>query len=66
MINIYLFLLIGSSTSSTESSVPSTAELLPTNDDNENRSFSQGKIIRRFAPVRATSGTGMKFYIPSF
>ncbi|VDK78870.1 unnamed protein product [Litomosoides sigmodontis] len=47
----------GSSTSSTESSMPSTAELLPANDDNEKRGFSQGKIIRRFAPTRAVSGT---------
>uniref|UniRef100_A0A0R3RWR1 Presenilin n=1 Tax=Elaeophora elaphi TaxID=1147741 RepID=A0A0R3RWR1_9BILA len=46
------------STSSAESSLPSTTELLPANDGNEKRSFSQGKIIRRFAPMRTTSGTG--------
>ncbi|CAG9536932.1 unnamed protein product [Cercopithifilaria johnstoni] len=47
----------GSSTSSAESSLPSTAELLPTNGANEKGGFSQGKIIRRFAPTRAASGT---------
>ncbi|KAM3727849.1 Presenilin sel-12 [Dirofilaria immitis] len=48
----------GSSSSSTDSSMPSTAELLPTGDDSEKREFPQGKIIRRFAPTRAISGTG--------
>ncbi|VBB28114.1 unnamed protein product [Acanthocheilonema viteae] len=47
----------GSSASSAENSLPSTAELLPSNGGNEKRGFSQGKIIRRFAPTRATSGT---------
>ncbi|VDM91412.1 unnamed protein product, partial [Onchocerca ochengi] len=44
------------SSSSTDSSLPSTAELLPVNDDNEKRRFPQGKVIRRFAPTRAISG----------
>uniref|UniRef100_A0A8R1TPB6 Presenilin n=1 Tax=Onchocerca volvulus TaxID=6282 RepID=A0A8R1TPB6_ONCVO len=46
----------GSSSCSTDSSLPSTAELLPVNDDNEKRRFPQGKVIRRFAPTRAISG----------
>ncbi|MCP9265232.1 Presenilin [Dirofilaria immitis] len=59
----------GSSSSSTDSSMPSTAELLPTGDDSEKREFPQGKIIRRFAPTRAISGTGMlntSFYTNCF
>uniref|UniRef100_A0A915PZ72 Presenilin n=1 Tax=Setaria digitata TaxID=48799 RepID=A0A915PZ72_9BILA len=46
-----------SSSTSTDSSVPSTAELLPTNSNTERRGFPQGTITRRFAPTRATSGT---------
>uniref|UniRef100_A0A1I7VFE0 Presenilin n=1 Tax=Loa loa TaxID=7209 RepID=A0A1I7VFE0_LOALO len=40
-----------------DNSLPSTAELLPATVANEKRGFPQGKIIRRFAPMRATSGT---------
>ncbi|VDN34281.1 unnamed protein product [Gongylonema pulchrum] len=48
-------------TSSSDSSPPSTAELLPSGSDSgEKRRFSQGKVVRRFAPARATSGTAQK------